>query len=255
MFIEETRSQGKHLMSVNIESIRKKVAALLKQNTEAGATENEANNAFKIAQKLMQEHGITLEEIKKQKSVNTDFSEKKINEGRNNLHEVDLYGISKAIAKFTDTTIYKQKRVNEDATVVFFGYNADVELAEYIREVCKRAMETEWKMFSSTANLVGHKRRHRKNFMIGMSHRVAKRLEEMKSDHVQTTGTELVVLKNQMVVQALNDHNVRIRKKSSRTVYYDQNNAYVAGQQAGNNVQFNKKVTEGATGGQAMIAN
>jgi pyruvate/2-oxoglutarate dehydrogenase complex dihydrolipoamide acyltransferase (E2) component len=240
-------------MSANIESIRKKVAALLKQNEEAGATENEANNAFQMAQRLMQEHGITLEEIKNTPSKNTDFSEKKIKEGRNNLHEVDLYGIANAIAKFTDTTVYKTKKVNEDATIVFFGYNPDVELAEYIREVCKRAMETEWKMFSSTADLVGHKRRHRKNFMIGMSQRIVKRLADMKSDHIQSNGTELVVLKNQMVVQALNEHNVRIRKASARKVYYDKNSSYNAGQAAGNNVQFNKKVKDGASGGQTMI--
>lgn len=239
-------------MTTKIESIRKKISALLKKNEESGAGESEANAAMAMAQKLMDEYGVTLEEI--QKAEKTDgFSEKKIQEGRKNLHEVDLYGISSAIAHFTDTTVFKSKARGQDATLVFFGYNADVELAEYIREVCKRAMETEWGMFVNGNELTGHKRRHRKNFMIGMSERISKRLRELKESHTESTaGTDLIVLKNQLVIQALNERNVNIRK-NNRKVTYNEGAAFDAGQDAGDRVRFHKNVKDGTTAGPKMI--
>lgn len=240
-------------MTTKIESIRKKISALLKKNEEAGANETEANAAMTMAQKLMDEYGVTMEDIQKTQNNQDGFSEKKIQEGRKNLHEVDLYGISSAIAHFTDTTVFKRKVRGEDATLVFFGYNADVELAEYIREVCKRAMETEWGLFVSGNELTGHKRRHRKNFMIGMSDRISKRLRALKESHTEsTTGTDLIVLKNQLVIQALNERNVNIRK-NNRKVTYDEGEAFDAGQDAGDRVRFHKNVKDGTTAGPKMI--
>ena len=240
-------------MTTKIESIRKKISELLKKNEESGTTEFEATAAMTMAQKLMDEHGVTMDQIKNQERNQDDFSEKKIKEGRKNLHEVDLYGISAAIAHFTDTTVFKRKVRGEDATIVFFGYNADVELSEYIREICKRAMETEWKKFVVNTQLTGHKRGHRKNFMIGMSDRISTRLRDMKQDHTQsTTGTDLIVLKNQLVVQALTEHNVNIRK-NNRKVTYNEGAAFDAGQDAGDRVKFNKSVKDGTNSGPKMI--
>lgn len=250
VFISKARNNA---MTTKIESIRKKISALLRKNEESGAGETEANAAMTMAQKLMQEHGVTMEDIKTQERKSDDFSEKKINEGRKNLHEVDLYGITSAIATFTDTTAFKRKIRGQDASLVFFGYNADVELAEYIREVCKRAMETEWKQFVANNDLTGHKRAHRKNFMIGMSDRIAKRLRTLKESHTEsTTGTELVVLKNQLVVQALNERNVNIRK-NNRKVTYNDDDSFRSGQDAGDRVKFHKSVKDGTTTGPKMI--
>lgn len=222
------------------EKIRKKIESLLKKSEHNGASENEATTAMEVAKKLMNEYGITLEEVNKSKKE--DFNEAFINEGRSNLHEVDLYGISLGIAKFTDTEIYTFKKDGRKA-VVFFGYDNDTALAEYLREICRRAMETEWKNYSKNNNLKGHKRSHRKNFMIGMSNRIIERLREIKNQHInETSGTELIVAKSQTVKDALREKRIIKKKKSNNTTYYNKDSTFFAGKNAGNNVNLNNPV-------------
>lgn len=47
----------------DISKIREKITALLKRNTDNGASEAEAVPAMSHAARLMEEHGITLEDI------------------------------------------------------------------------------------------------------------------------------------------------------------------------------------------------
>lgn len=225
--------------SPNNEKIRKKIASLLEKTAQNGATEDEATAAMKVATKLMEEYGITLEEIKKSKKE--DFAFAVFNEGRRNLHEVDLYGVSKEIANFTDTEVYSAKNCGK-VEVVFFGYEKDTILGEYLRDVCRMAMEAEWKKYSKNNVLKGHKRSHRKNFLIGMSDRITERLREIKNQHVQeTTGTELVVAKSQAVNNALRENNIVVKAKSRKT-YYDKDETFSAGKNAGNNVNLGNPI-------------
>ena len=235
-----------------IETISKKISALLKKNAENGATEDEANAAMKIATKLMTEHGITMDDIKQNTAAANDFVEKTINENRKKLHEVDLYGVLTSIAKFTDTHVHIERKVKKSASVYFFGYRSDIELAEYLREVCKRALETEWNKYVMNNDLQGHKRTHRKNFMIGMSVRISQRLNDMKQEHTTTTNNnQLVVVKNQLVTQAFAKKNIRLKSASSTT--FDMNDSYKAGKQAGDNVSLNKSMTDRVSKGVQMI--
>lgn len=233
-------------------AISKKIAALLQKNEENGATEDEANAAMAIAKKLMTEHGITMEDIKANNEAANDFSEKTINEGRKKLHEVDLYGVLNAITEFTDTHAHVERIVKKSVAVYLFGYRSDIELAEYLREVCKRAMETEWNNYVMNNVLHGHKRTHRKSFMIGMSKRISQRLRDMKQEHTdETKGTELVVLKNQLVTQAFAQKNIKLKTPQSTT--YVENGSYAAGIEAGNNVRLNKSMTDSVSKGVQMI--
>lgn len=223
------------------EKIRKKIASLLEKTAQNGASEDEANSAMQIAKKLMNEYGITLEDVKNSKK--DDFNEVIVNEGRRNLHEVDLYGVTTEIANFTDTEVYSQK-INGKTVIVFFGYENDAALAEYLRDVCRMAMETEWKKFTKNNQLGGHKRSHRKKFMIGMSIRISERLKEIKNQHInETTGTELVVVKSQSVKDALKEKNIIIKSKSKKT-YYEKDESFSAGNNAGNNVNLNNPIEQ-----------
>lgn len=239
-------------MADNINSISKKIAALLEKNAENGATEDEANAAMKIATKLMTEHGITMEDIQKNTAAANDFHEKIIDEQRKKLHEVDLYGILTSIAKFTDTHVHIERKIKTSAAVYFFGYRSDIELAEYLREVCKRALETEWNKYVMNNVLHGHKRTHRKNFMIGMSERISERLDDMKQEHTtETQGTQLVVVKNQLVTKAFAQKNIKLKKPQSTTFMMD--DSYSAGIEAGNNVRLNKSMADRVSKGVQLI--
>lgn len=237
---------------MSIDNIRKKITALLKKNEENGSTEDEAIAAMAFAKKLMEEHGITLDDIKNNNEAATDFDEKTVTDSRKNLHEVDLYGILVNIAKFTDTHTHIVRGKN-GANVYFFGYRSDIELAEYLREVCKRALETEWTKYVQNNYIQGHKRTARKSFMIGMSVRVSQRLKDMKEEYInETTGTELVVLKNQLVTKAFADKNMKL-KSANRTTFRKDNN-YNSGYKAGDNVQLSKSMAKNVSTGPKLIA-
>lgn len=228
----------------SIMDIKAKIAALLAKNSDNGATENEAMAAMRIAQKLMDEHGVTMEDILQNNSAANDFIREVMRTGRKNLHEVDLY-CAVAIAEFCDVRVWQNKEYSGSkklgVTVQFFGYVADVELAKYLREMIFRAMEWEWAKYSNSVNNVGHKRSVRKSFLVGMAGRLSQRLRELKVES-RNTGNQLIVLKNQMVTQAWAEQvNINLKKTNApKTVTVKDGAAYAAGQGAGDRVSLNR---------------
>jgi hypothetical protein len=225
-----------------IMDIKAKISALLAKNVDNGASESEAIAAMGIAQRLMVEHGVTMEDILENRSVAKDFIREVMRTGRKNLHEVDLYCVG-TIAEFFDVKVW-QNKVYEfgekvGVTVQFFGYVSDVELAKYLREVIFRAMEWEWSRYSNSISNVGHKRSIRKSFLVGMSGRLCERMRQIKSES-RGTGTELIVLKGQMVTQAwVEQVNIKLNK-TYRTVNVTDGPAYRAGVGAGDRVNISR---------------
>lgn len=234
------------------EKLTAKIAALLQKNVENGSTEHEANAAMAIAMQLMDTHSITMDDIDQQSAASNEFVEKTIDENRKKLHEVDLYGILTGISNLTDTHVHIERIIGKSVSVYFFGYNSDIELAVYLREVCKRALEYEWNSYVMNNDLKGHKRTHRKNFMIGMSQRIATRLRSMKESHIEATNSnQLIVVKNQLVTQAFAEKNLKLKAHTKTT--YRQDDSYYAGKKAGDNVSLNKSMADSVSKGVQMI--
>ena len=235
----------------DISKIREKIAALLKRNTGNGASEAEAMAAMSHASRLMKEHGISIEDIRENTTASTDFVKARFNHDSKQLNIFDSL-LATAIARYTDTKVWNDKTEKGVSKLMFFGYRVDVELAEYIREMCIRAGDTEWKKFSQ-ALPKGSRHRVRKSFFAGMAIRLAQRLQEIKKDMLQENGgRELVVLKSEMVLKAFSNENMKL--KSSGHVRYHENKAYDAGKAAGNRVRFNRAVHDGPAGGVKLIA-
>lgn len=235
----------------NISKIREKISALLKRNTENGASEAEAVAAMGHAARLMEEHGITMEDIRTGSEAASDFIRKHVNEGEKQLGVFDRL-VAPAIARYTDTKVWNDKSVRGVSKLIFFGYRVDVELAEYIREVCDRASDTEWKKYSKTLP-VGNRHKQRKSFLAGMAVRLSERLRELKTENVEkTNGRDLVVVKTDLVRRAFENENMRLR--SGGRITYSANNAFSAGKTAADNVRFNRAVHNGPSGGVKLIA-
>jgi hypothetical protein len=235
-----------------IDRIREKIGALLQKNKDNGASEAEANAAMSYAAKLMSEYGVTLDDIRSQNEASIDFVKKCMNEGEKNLSVFDRL-VSPAIARYTDTKAWNDKTVRRTSRLTFFGYRVDVELAEYILEVCKRASDTEWKKFSAKLP-VGARHKARKSFLSGMAVRLSERLRELKTENVQKNdGRQLVVVKTEMVARAFSDMDMKLR--SGGTIRYSANGAFQAGKDAANTVRFNRAVSDGPSGGVRMIGN
>jgi len=254
-------------MTSNSDKVRAKIAALVAKTTANGASEAEAVNAMAIAEKLMREHGVTLEDIKNDTEAAHDFIKRKFNSGVK-LTIMDKF-VASAIGRYTDCKVwngvqyggsvrtprsktgYKAKYM---ANVMFFGYTVDVELAEYIYKTCESAMETEWKRFSALL-CVGSRKEERKNFMLGMALRLKDRLDYMKVQNIEnsgSTGTELMVLKSQLVAAAAKKEHGKLNNRKPVTTYRD-NDAFGAGQAAADNVRFNREVQDGPQGGVKLI--
>jgi hypothetical protein len=225
-------------MTTNLEKIKDKIVALLKKTKENGASEFEANSAMDHAQKMMKEYGITMDDIKKNSAISKEFNKVHVNADSSYMHPVDSL-VSLAITEYTDTMAWIDKAEKSKSKVIFFGYSVDVELAIYIREVCKSAMDFEWNMYKAKLS-VGNRADQRKSFMAGMGIRLAQRLRKLKENDTKTTGTDLVVLKTEMVRNEFQNMNMKMQKGKSYS--YDANNAFSAGAQAAENVQFSRKM-------------
>lgn len=238
------------------EAIKAKIAALLSKNAANGASEAEAMAAFKIAQKLMLEHGVTEADIMENNSAAKDFLREVLRDGRKNLHECDIY-CAMSIAEFCDVKVWQSKeyRGNIKTGVVlnYFGYSADVETAKYIREIVFRAMEWEWAKYSNSLTNVGHKRSIRKSFLVGMANRINQRLRDLKSETRASGGTSLIILKNQMVTEEyVRQVNIHLKKGAATKITIKDSGAYVAGQNAGNRVSLSRAETK--TGARQITA-
>lgn len=235
-----------------LNTIRRKIIALLQKTIENGATEAEATTAMEFASRMMNEYGITLDDIKKSESQRESmFDTGSIKTGKQ-LHPVNLF-VSSSIAAYTDTQVWVDRNTNE---LKFFGYTVDVELAKYIHDICKAAVDYEWNKYKVTipAN-AGHKKRFRSIFMKNMALRLSQRLRDMKSKNVNSTtsGNELVVMKERTVSNAFASLNLKL-KNSIITHVNISGNVAAAGREAANNVQFNRSINTDPVGDMKLIA-
>lgn len=229
-------------MNAVIETIQ----SLLNKAKDPACTEAEADAAMKMAQRLMEKNSLNEEKIAAQQASKSDMFTKNIPTGRKTRHEIFLYGISSAVGSFTSTKIFTRKATRGVATAVIVGFETDVQIAEYLLVIVKNAMETEFDKFMMTnRGMRGmHGRSLRKDFMVGMSSRIIKRLAEMKRDmadaNMSKTGTSLVVLKDQIVEEAV----AKMFKIRTTNTSLNVNTAaaYYAGEKAGNNVALNKAI-------------
>lgn len=254
----------------NLDKVRVKIEALLKKTEANGASEFEAQVAMMKAQQLMDEHGITLEDLN-HGVKQSDFIRRKFSDGQK-LSILDRY-VASSIARYTDTKVWNdlefagfkqgrtatgKRRMKTTSNLTFYGFAVDVELASYIYKVCDVAMETEWKKFSMKLP-TGERKAARSSFMIGMAVRLRTRLDELKQENVQKTEgrNQLVVLKKQLVERAANEElnlNLNMKKSYATGPSKFNGNAFLAGQEAGNRVRFNREVQDGPTGGVKLIA-
>lgn len=251
----------------DLDGVKKKINSLLKMSEANGAGETEAMNAMNIASRLMQEHGITMEDLKTNSEASKSFNFDKAGSHSGSLHIIDQL-VTSSIARFTDTVSFKDTivvgqvrprrlksgrvvpgRILTKTVTVFYGYSVDVELAKYIYSICRNAMEYEWSKYADEVPQ-GHRAKQRKHFMVGMALRLRARLDGLK---VKTTGTDLVVLKRELVRKSFDEKFSDMTAGKAKTVTYSDKAAFKAGGEAANNVHFNREIHDGPTGGIKLL--
>lgn len=213
---------------------------------ERGATEAEALTAIELANKLMEKYGVTEEELRKVEfakdmKTGTVDNEKKSEDPASKL-------CATTIAKFCEVKVWGQQE-NGKIVTKFFGMNGDVEMAEFLYEVIRAAMERGWTDYLAAGEYNKKINRHKLywSYRYGFADRINNKLKEMMRERKQhqSTGTDLVSLKDQIIEQALKQElGLSFRKPRNVGVKLS-TSAYLDGAADGDKVNLNRPLREG----------
>ena len=233
----------------NQDSIAAKIRALLAKTVENGASEAEAMMAMAKASQLMTKYGLSITdvELRAEKCVTNS-----INSGQKNRG--GMARIAVRLAQFCNCKVWSEQRRDENGKIVsyhqFFGLESDTQIAQYFYDMIKAVMEAETARFKKTAIYddaqyhSGGRRRATASFISGFARRINERLQDMideRDGEYRSTGSDLIVVKNQIVTEEFAKLKLRLTSASSSRTRLN-GEAYGAGKAAGERVGFNAGV-------------
>lgn len=242
---------------MEIQNVIQKIRGLAGKTVANGCSEGEALAAANKIGQLLKTYNVSLDSVflGEQKCV-----QRKVSSGQVNRHPVQQCVMS--IASFCDCQCWTTGgRWAGEKFYVFFGLPTDTEMAEYLYQNIKMAMDTETENFKNSdlyAMDTGISRKTRTvSFQKGMSERIAERLREMMNErHQEETQasvtnvaigcTDIVLLKRNKVEKELEDLGIKLRTvytKGSRSDWSSRS----AGRAAGSKVNLNRPL--GNSGG------
>lgn len=231
-------------MTINIDSIMRRIAALSEKTIDNGCTEAEALSAAGKVAAMLAEHGMSMSDI--QIEERKDCEQDEIDTGRKRAHVIEH--CVNSIAEFCDAKVWRARRRGGFIRYQFFGFPEDVAAAKAMYNMLLNAMDCATVEYKGECVLLGEPtgRVQMNAFQKGMASRLNQRLQDMKREQRQdtqdTTGRDLVVVKGAVVEAAYSDLNLRLRSNNRRSSYGD-DGAFEAGKAAGSRVNFNKGVT------------
>lgn len=234
----------------DIDKIKEKILRLRAMVPERGASEAEALTALEKADKLMEEYGLTEADLR--------AAEAKwyMREGEFKYRMKAQHPSSKfcamTIGAFCGVIPWYSAR-NQASKC--FGFTQDVEMYEFLMKLIHDSMDREWKDFLSDNPPQKGVSRHTEywSFMMGMANRINEKvnslIKERKVKRGEETGTDLVEVKNAVVEQGMRDMlpDIKLKTSRARSIKGDLG-AYGAGQAAGDRVNLNRPLRNGAGG-------
>ena len=232
--------------------IVERIAQLRKMVPENGASEEEALSALAMADRLMQKHGITEADLRKvefRRDMRTGHFQQK-----QKVQHPSTKFCGVTIAKFCGIMTWWSTRLKR---AEYFGMKDDVEMAEYLTKVIHDAMDRGWKDYLvRMPKRASGSSRHTEywSFMLAFGNRINKRIEELMTVRVETTGTDLILLKDQLVAEGAKVLLPGLSLSTSRVGNMAVNGAALAaGRAAGDRVNLNRPLGQ-AKGGRKLIA-
>lgn len=215
------------------ETIAARIRALLAKTVANGCTEEEAIAAAAKAAELLQRYNLTLDEVQLRA---TPF--KRHREQHGDAVGAQLWKPAGAIADLVGATFWISGPGVYPVQVSFFGFAHEVEIATYLLEICARAMRSELRRLERDVALLRPAVRNMRirAFLDGMADRLAQRIRALKPP--APAGTGLVVLRGQLVDQALAEAGIRLKPTTVRSSR-DLDPEYLQGRQAADQVALN----------------
>ena len=218
---------------MNIDKMKKRIAAMLAKGEDKAATEAEADAAIAKAQQLMDDYKLTKDDL----TLDADklkFEGREAPYDKTYRHEVDTM-LASAIGNYVGCIAYYN---NAEKMQVFYGVDSDVDLALFLRSTFKSAMERSFHVYFNYI-YVGDKNESvvRPSFMIGFAHNRIETFNLMKNKSGADTGDgrAIAVIKRDLVAEKLAETGVRLgkgkRPKARAVDMGAYNSGRVAGQQ------------------------
>jgi hypothetical protein len=227
------------------ERAKRIIGELRKKTEEQGCTEEEALSAATRIGELLEKYDLSMDEA----DVRDDAS---------NCRQIEVFAaddyagtLVTGIGKFCTLIVYQNKHEGHACKYVMFGTPQDLEMAEYLYEMCAYAMDDGW---SEYMEQYGYSLKKRGSYRMGFASRVYRRLMELKAARdarARATGTALVLLKDQLVKSEFGKTGVRLGKATKQQSADP--HAYGHGRAHGDRVNLERPIGGGADG--ARITN
>lgn len=217
------------------EKLLARARALRNMTVANGCSEQEAAFAASKLADLLREHNLNMDEADIREEVFTrhrEFHEDGI--GRR-IWKVANGAAFLTGCKYWTTPVPGSKNGVE---VNFFGFEADVEVAQYMLAICAHAMRSERDRLHANHRLrsMDVRRRIIVPFLDGMADGLRDKLRAMKP--TAPPGKGLIVLRNELVEQGLKDEGIKLRT-ITMAESHDYEGAYTDGVRAARRVQLN----------------
>ena len=234
-------------MTTDKKSIARKIRLLRERTVENGCSEAEAMSALEAAARLVEEYGIDERDLVMER-VLEETREAKVRNNRKTVHVATKYCAS-PIAQLLGVKVWKSGNA-----VVFFGFDTDVEVAEYLYAVCKEAVDGGWRGFirENPARSKAERAHQYKAFTMGMAERLGERIEKLdweKAERTRTRGDNAMVLVDRKMdavenALAIKKPHLNLRKARRTTVNIGDWESYDAGRNSANTVNLSRGVSE-----------
>jgi len=246
--------------SADREKIIEKIRALKAKTTANGCTEAEAMAAAEKIAQLMSDYELT--------ETDVELGATQCKKGWVETAVDDpITRCATAVGYFTDTKVWVEENEDESVyedgihvgwrtvpfRVVFFGLPKDVEIAEYIFAICQGALTRASEEYRQEVALFRAHVRERKvrEFQWGMADSMARRLRQLRNQRkrqVESTGRDLVPLKNSLIERDFGTLDINLRGGGPCRMGID-DDAYHDGRRTGEEVAFNEGVRGSGTTG------
>jgi hypothetical protein len=214
-----------------------RIEALQMRTTERGFSEQEAYFAAEKLAELLDRYG---SELEAQTIVQLPTQAVKIDTQRKRM--APKYFTIKAVTEFCDCSYWIESDTDGILTYIIFGLRQDSYAAQALFELIEQTFNTERESFQATTTYLSHDRGGRRAalhaFEHGLATRITMRLSEIKqasrAKHPSSTGTDLVIIKEQKIQSDLDLLGYDFKRKSLNRTVSDMQ-AFDEGYQRGEN--------------------
>ena len=236
-----------------IDRVKARIRALTEKTVQNGCTDAEAFAAAEMVGKLLDRYMLTMSEIEVRDK--TCIQARVAMTGR---RRGPIDGCVPAIGRFCHCIVWldhsqpaAEPESHGPKHYVYFGFDADVQMAVYLFKMIEQAIATSSIEFrqSRLPAKATDLRLATRSFQHGLVKRVEQRLEALHQEREAAMragagrGTALVLAKQNVVAQAFQETQIRLRSRRSAAIAIDRR-AYAAGEVAGDRINLSRPVTE-----------